>query len=253
MRRIRVLLVSVCWVLWATMAGAQQTQERFWVLWEHIEQTGSNCPNASTCNERRTYASRLFNPQNRENIYRLFGMLDFQAAVRGQKADHPDAPRICQHHDPEVVLGFDPEVLPLSEKLDALRGLKGVALDITRLKAPQGYEGNFGAKLQVAFEERFKQAGIAILSEEERLNAPGQPKLNIYFSNTNRATGCTYSVFASLSQTVLLTRNLQIKRAAGTWSFSTGPSQDFPNAVEYDAILRVADAFVRDFKMAQTK
>lgn len=253
MPRLLLLFLTVFWVFWATMAAAQQAQERFWVLWEHIERTGSNCPNATTCTERRTYASRLFNPQNRENIYRLFGMLDFQAAARGQKADHPDAPRICQHHDPEVVLGFDPEALPLSEKLEALRGLTGVAFDITRLKAPQGFEGDFGAKLQTAFEAQFKEAGIAILSEEERLKAPGQPKLNIYFSNTNRATGCTYSVFASLSQTVLLTRNLKTKLSAGTWSFSTGPSQDFPNAVEYDAVLRVADAFVRDFKKAQVQ
>ncbi|MEP3296077.1 MAG: hypothetical protein ABJO27_06285 [Pseudoruegeria sp.] len=247
---LRILVAAVSLLCLSAPLSAQGAEERFWVLWEHIEKVGQNCPNGTECKTKRTYASRLFEPASRESIYRLFGMLDFQAAARGEAADHADAPRICQHNDAEVLLGFDPERLRISDKLDALTGLYGVHIDVRNLKAPSGYSGDFGAGLQKEFEARFKAAGIRILSEEQMLEAPGQPKLNIYFSNTNQSTGCTYSVFASLSQTVLLTRNIRTKLTAGTWAFSTGPSTDFPNAHEYDAILRVADAFVRDYLKA---
>ncbi|SLN30747.1 hypothetical protein PSA7680_01474 [Pseudoruegeria aquimaris] len=232
------------------LAQGTTPQERFWILWEHIEQVGTDCPGGKNCETRRSYTSRLFEPADREGVYRLFGLLDLHAAKRGQAAEHPEAPRICQHNDPEVMLGFDPERLRLSEKIDALAGLPGVYVNLRGLKAPEGYEGDFGGKLQAAFESRFRNAGIRLLSKEEVERTPGQPKLNVYFSRTNPDTGCWFSVFASLSQTVLLTRDIRTKLVAGTWAMSSGRSASNPDIGEYDAILRVADAFVRDYLKA---
>lgn len=234
----------------ATSAGAE-VNERFWILWEHIEQRSENCRQAD-CTARHNYISRLFEPQDRQAIYRLFGMLDFQAATRGRAAEHPQAPRICQHYDAEILLGFDPERLELSNKVEALRELAGVEIDVRGLQAPAAFPGDFGERLQSEIESRFYAAGIRILSSEQAARTPGRPKLNIYFSNTNPRTGCTYSVFASLSQTVLLTRDTRVKLAAGTWAYSTGPSADFPEATEFDAILRVADAFIKDYLKANS-
>ncbi|MCT8159330.1 hypothetical protein [Pseudoruegeria sp. SHC-113] len=247
-----LIAVGLVMLLGGGGASAQplEPQERFWILWEHIEHSGQNCPDGASCETRRSYTSRLFEPLDKRGVYRLFGLLDLHAARRGQSAEHPEAPRICQHTDSEVLLGFDPERLRLSEKIDALAGLPGVHVNLRGLKAPEGFEGDFGGGLQAAFESRFKAAGIRLLTEEEMEQTPGQPKLNVYFSRTNPDTGCWYSVFASLSQTVLLTRDIRIKLVAGTWAMSAGYSADTPDATEYGSILRVADAFVRDYLKA---
>ncbi|RMD48133.1 MAG: hypothetical protein D6832_04540, partial [Alphaproteobacteria bacterium] len=59
-----------------------------------------------------------------------------------------------------------------------------------------------------------------------------------------------YSVFASLTQTVLLTRDVRTKLEVGTWAASDGPSDEYPDATEADAILRVIDRFIADWKKA---
>lgn len=82
---------------------------------------------------------------------------------------------------------------------------------------------------------------------------PGKPQLNIYFSNANAKTGCTYSLFASLSQTMLLTRNHTVKLKVGTWGSTGGPSADFPHGNEYDAVMRVVDKLLADYKRANSK
>lgn len=245
--------ILTAWVVLLLLGSPVQAEnkERFWILWENIEEVAENCRGAG-CQTRRNYISRLFEPQDRQAVYRLFGLLDFHAAVRGRAAEHPDAPRICQRYDAEVVLGFDPERFKMAGKTEALRDLKGVRIDVRNMRAPAAYQGDFGGRLQSEIESRFYAAGIRILSAEQVMTTPGQPKLNIYFSNANLKTGCTYSVFASLSQTVILTRDVRIKISAGTWAYSTGPLADYPDATEYDAILRVADAFVKDYLKANS-
>lgn len=223
--------------------------DRLWVLWEHVAPR-ADCDDETPCTPRRSYTTRLVGSPPLPRLQHTFGLLDRLALLRGQPPEHPQAPRICQDQDAEVLLGFDPEAMSLSEKLDALRGLQGVYFDVHSLKAPIGYTGDFGGFLQAEIERRFRNAGIRVLTEEERMQTPGRPKLNVYFSNTDPVTGCHYSVFASLSQTVLLTRNVLTKLEVGTWAASDGPSSDFPNATESDAILRVIDKFISDFKRA---
>lgn len=235
----------------ATLSKADPIEkDRFWILWEKYNFSGSNCPDGKECQRNRRFSSRLFEPNNDTDIFRLFGMLDASAFAQGRHVQHPEAPRICQHYDAEVRLGFNPEPMPLSDKLDALRGLEGLYFDVSRLAAPDGFKGDFGKSLQQMFTAKFEAADIPILTEDEVLKTPGQPKLAVYFSRANKDTGCTYSVFASLSQTALLTRNLNTKLRVGVWSFSARPSAEFPDRDEHAAILSVADAFVRDFQIA---
>jgi len=231
--------------------GAETDQEdRFWILWEKYHLVGPHCPTGKECKKIRHFSSRLFEPSNHADIFRLFGMLDGSALAKGQDVQHAEAPRICQHQDPEVLLGFDPEAMPLSDRIDALKGLEGIYFDVSRLKAPANFSGDFGSDLQQAFIEKFNQAGIRILEEDDISHTKGQPKLAVYFSKANANTGCTYSVFASLSQTALLTRDLTTKLRVGVWSHSARATAEFPDLNEYDAILSVADALVRDFQIA---
>lgn len=232
-----------------------QSGDRFWILWEKFQYAGEGCPNGPNCLVRRNFTSRLFPDVELSSIYRLFGLMDGSALAEGRLSEHPDAPRICQHNDAEVVLGFDPEALPKSEKIEALRGLKGVSFNLTKLKAPPGARNDFGPSLQKAFEARFRAAGLKILTPEQAKRTPGQPELAVFFAYTDPDGHCeyTYSVFASLSQTVLLTRDLRIKISAGVWAYSTKPPAGDAHGSEYDSILKIADALVKDYLSVNPK
>lgn len=198
--------------------------DRFWILWEKRSFVGIGCPTGSECRQIRNFTSRMFQPRNLDSIYRLFGQLDGRALADGRLAVELDAPRICQHNASEVQLGFNPETHPISDKLDALKDLKGIGLDIRAIKPPPGYSDTFGAELQSEFEQVLARAGLPVVTPELAQSLPGQPVLNIYFSFQDANGDCDYrySVFASLSQTALLTRNLTTKLSVGVWSFSTG-------------------------------
>lgn len=216
-----------------------------------MEKAGSGCPDSPQCLTRRNYTSRLFENADLETMYRLFGMMDGSALAKGRLAEHPDAPRICQHTDAEVLLGFDPERLPKVEKIEVLRGLAGVSFNLRNLKPPPGYSSDFGRKMHAGFEQKLKAAGIAVIPDHELTRTPGQPVLNIFFSHNDFNGDCEYeySVFASLSQTVLLSRDLRIKVSAGVWSFSTGSKSADHRGNEAAAILSVADRFIEDYRL----
>ena len=238
-------------LVWLSASPARaEVHERFWILWERFQYIGEHCPNDPRCEVRRNFTSRLFSDIDKDAMYRLFGLMDGRALSEGRLPEHPDAPRICQHNDSEVLLGFDPERLPKVEKIEVLRDLPGVYFDLRKLKAPPGESSTFGARVHQAFLSRFKAAGIKVLTEAELLQTPGQPTLNVYFSHTgdddDDRCEYTYSVFASLSQTVLLSRNVRIKVSAGTWSFSARPTGR-ATGTEFGALVSVADALVKDY------
>lgn len=248
--RVAVLGCLAGAFLAASPVSAQE-ENRFWILWERMERAGTGCPDNPLCLTRRNYTSRLFENADLETMYRLFGMMDGSALAKGRLAEHPDAPRICQHNDAEVLLGFDPERLPKVEKIEVLRGLAGISFNLRSLKPPPGHSSDFGRKLHLRFEQKIKAEGIPVIPEHQLSATPGQPVLNIFFSHNDFNGDCEYeySVFASLSQTVLLSRDLRIKVSAGVWSFSTGSKSDGHRGNEADAILSVADRFIEDFRL----
>ena len=253
--KLSALTLGLSLALGAAGLAVAEPRDRFWILWERYQNAGQDCPNGPRCITKRAYTSRLFAEDDTDAMYRLFGMMDGTALSQGRLAEHPDAPRICQHNAAEVVLGFDPVNLPKSEKVEALRGLKGFGLDVRSLSAPPGFPDTFGSSLQTELEAKFALAGIKVLSEDEVAVTPGQPKLNIYFSFTDPDGHCdyTYSVFASLAQNVLLTRDLRVKLSAGVWSFSTGSTAAHHTGNERDAILRIADQFIKDHRLTNPK
>ncbi|WP_412550749.1 hypothetical protein [Shimia sp. MIT910701] len=230
-------------------------KDRFWILWERVSFVGSHCPGGAQCQERRSFSSRPLDTSNTGFIYRLFGVRDGGPRAGTLPRDHPDAPVICQKNQAALSLGFDPRALPRSEKGEVLRGVKQLHLDLTTLKPPPGFDATFGSRLHKAYVGRLREAGIRVVPKDQLHLVPGQPTLNLYFSFSDPDDLCKYeySVFASLSQEVLLTRDLRIKVAAGVWSYSTGSTAKDHQGTEADAILRVLEAFVRDHQQANAR
>ncbi len=229
----------------AVAASAQAAPEdRFWLLWEH-RQTDEDCDGAAC---ESAYRSRLFTPENDEWLYRMFGPADHGAIDEGQ---NPDAPRICQNNLEPGAPEYDTERQFLSDKLDALRGLIGVGVDLRNMRPPPGYSSSFGTELQEEFETRLRAAGLLVLDPAEAARLPGQPKLGVFFSFTDPDSSCdyTYSVFASLTQTALLSRDLSTKLSVGVWSYSSRPTAEAWLS-ERELVVGVADAFVDDFLRA---
>lgn len=231
-------------------AASQTDISRIWLTWEHIRPNKELCQKKNLCRPISHFVTRLFEEPSLQRARAIVGSLDALAAKRAIKVPASETPRFCQNVNAMKVLGFDSEAWPLSKKLDALRGIKGIHFDLRTLKPPVGYVGEFGAGVQTIVEQKFHKAGLRVLSKAEMEKTSGQPRLNIYFSNTNPQTGCHFRVFARFSQTVLLSRNHTVKLRAGTWGMSGGFSKEFPNRSEFDAILVVVDQLLADYRRA---
>lgn len=249
---LRTTLVVLPFLI-ATQLMAQSDLNRLWFTWEHTIVDSDLCRQKNLCKPVSRYITRLFEQPETARARSLIGAMDVLASKRGQPAEHPDAPQTCQNVNAMTVLGFDPENWEMSEKLAALRDLPGIYFSVRKLKAPAHYEGAFGDQLQELIEQKFRKSGIRTLTKKQMEVTRGQPRLNIYFSNTNKDTGCWFSVFASLSQTVLLTRNHTVKLRAGTWGMSGGYSNEHPNRTELDAIIIVVDRLIADYWKANSR
>jgi len=234
-------------------AVAQEPKHRVWFSIEKHAVDPTLCQQKNVCFPVSNFDTHLAEEASQENVTKMANSLTELAKLRGYDSNELEPPKMCQHVEAAKVLGFDPEQWPESEKLDTLIGLKGVYVALQTLKAPPGYEGPFGEQIQSEVVRKFAAAGIRILTEEERDQTPGKPHLNLYFSHTNPNTGCWFSVFSSLTQTALLTRNHTTKFKTGTWGFSGGYSADDPERAEYDAILLVIDKFIADYTTANTR
>jgi hypothetical protein len=235
-------------------AAAQSGARNFtWMTWEQRAVDANLCRTKGVCTAQRKYITRLVEEPTEQKARELVGAIDQLAKLRGRPVEHPETPKMCRQTEAGKILGFNPEHWAMSDKSAALKGLQGVYFSVQTIKGPKGYKGVFGLDLQQRMEHRFLSTRLPILTEEQMEITPGKPQLNIYFSNTKPKTGCTYSVFVSFTQTMLLTRNHTVKLKVGTWGASGGPSADFPNGNELDAILRVIDKFLSDYKRANIR
>lgn len=244
------LVLSTWWFVFSPLSAQAQSENYTWMVWEQRKVDRNLCETKNLCSPQRKYITRLVEQPTEQKAREMLGAIAQLAKLRGQPVEHPEAPHICRHTEAGKILGFDPELWDMSDKLAALKNLDGVYFSVHTMKGPKTYKGQFGLDIQKDMEARFAEAGLLVLSEEQMEQTAGKPHLNIYFSNTNPKTGCTYSVFASLTQTMLLTRNHTTKLKVGTWGFSGGPSNDHPNGTEYDAVMRVVDKFLDDYKRA---
>ncbi|MEM7240683.1 MAG: hypothetical protein AAF429_00725 [Pseudomonadota bacterium] len=248
MRRHLLTLAAIFWV--GSTALAEAPLNRIWFTWEQRATDRQLCAEKGHCDPVSRFITRLAEETDRKSAEQITGSMARLAERRGQSAEHPEAPNWCQQTDAQAILGFEAESWPESEKIKTLEGLEGVHFELSNLRGPYSYIGDFGPNVQAEVVRKFDIAGIPVLSAEEVKITPGKPILNVYFSNTDPDTGCWFSVFAALSQTMLLTRNHTIKIRAGSWGMSGGYSNENPDRAEFDAIMLVIDRFIEDFKAA---
>ncbi|MGB1235907.1 MAG: hypothetical protein ACPG5U_09245, partial [Planktomarina sp.] len=121
-----------------------QTGERFWISREVLGHGIDNCRDGD-CPRISEYTTRLFAPYDDDRLRRLMALLDFQSAAAGKPIVHPETPEFCSQQlpDPNQVI-WNPEWMQTSDKLEALRGLQGLYVNVAGLKAPTGFSGDFG-------------------------------------------------------------------------------------------------------------
>lgn len=222
---------------------------RYWLLQQNSEQIGQSCPEGVGCSTHSSYVVRSFPHGSESLVQPLIALLD----PAGQAG--ADVPVFCAAGDSAARLGFDPESVPPAHKLAALKGLTAIGLDLRKTKPPPGAVADFGDILHNAFAEKLQAAGLLVVTPEVAKTLPGQPSFNVYFSFTEGYGDCNYrySIFASLSQTALLTRDLQTKVVVGVWSISVKtPSQD-ASGTEMANLIGVAEALVVDFQQANSR
>ncbi len=250
MRSLVHLLIFVSCIVLIPFTVSAQSKNYTWMVWEQRAVDPQLCRKKGVCTPQRNFITRLIEEPTEQKAREMLGAIDQLAIMRGTPVEHPEAPKMCRKIEAGKILGFDPELWEISDKLAALKGLQGVYFSVQAIKGPKGYKGAFGLDLQKSMTDRFHAAGLPVLTEDQMDQTPGKPQLNVYFSNTKPETGCTYSVFVSFTQTMLLTRNHTVKLKVGTWGASGGPSADDPNTNELGAILRVIDKFLSDYRRA---
>lgn len=253
--RIGTFLLPVMGMMLAVPAHSLDNGDefdRYWISREHVSTGLDNCRDGQ-CPRFSEFTTRNIDTNDADMLRRIMALLDFQSTARGLPLEHPETPQFCARQIPptdQVI--WNPEWMQMSHKLEALRGLEVLHVDVSGLSGPDGYEGDFGGNLQSVLEQKFGAAGIKIVSKEDLVLVPSQPKLSVFFSTTDPDTGCWLSVFATMTQTAVLTRNIDVKLNVGSWAFMRGYDGDNPDASEYDAIVDVFDGFVKDYTEANS-
>lgn len=245
-------LIALLLCLTATSLHAE---DRFWLLWERFHRVGPDCPNGAGCLTKREFSSRPLASEHAADVYRMFGVMDPRSFGETFRAPDPDAPAVCDSQNTAVALGFDPLAVPQSLKIEALRGITAIHVDLTRLKPAPGQPDDFGKRVHRTFVAKLTAAGLRVVDNEVIKTIPGQPTLQVFFSFNDPQGHChyEYSVFASLTQDVMLARDIRIKINAGVWAFSTGSKDAAHSGDERAAILRVADALIRDHRQVNPR
>ncbi|MEM0976446.1 MAG: hypothetical protein AAGJ34_02805 [Pseudomonadota bacterium] len=228
----------------AAQAQFSHAENWIWAVWENESVDPLLCAERGFCDPISTYISVIQEKPTREEAKRIIGALTLHSNTRANLKQTKPPPPICKHVDAASVLGFDPELWEMSDRALALRGLEGVYLSVEKMRGPESYGDSFGTDLQAKIQERFDRVGLKVLTEDEMYAHPGQPEMNIYFSNTNPDTGCQFRLYAGVSQTVLLSRNHTVKIKAGTWGMTGGYVKEDPSVDEMRSILIVVDAFL---------
>ncbi|MEM9350928.1 MAG: hypothetical protein AAGA47_11765 [Pseudomonadota bacterium] len=225
-------------------AGAQTAEiNDFWVFWERSVPTLGECATGQDC-AQSLYFGHYIDGMDTNQAQRFFDGL-------GRFASTPRNTNIRLGQSP-VCLGPQPEALPdatqlaLAERVETLRGLDGVYIDLRGVRGPQSARGSFGDKAQAFMLEVFARHDIPILTKKEAAARPGNPVLSMRYSA--ELNGCRpWSVTLSLSQRVLLARAPTIMLQTTTWSSSARQDESNADFLEDNAMQQVLLAFAQSW------
>ncbi len=239
--RIAVIYLLV----WLSFAGPGRADEKnnIWIMWERVIDERGDCSGAG-CADIRDFQSHFLMNLPARDATSLFSSLAPMARRYGSANVRHDALPLC----PAAVGGDEP--LELSDKVDTLRGLDGIFVDLRGVRGPAGYQGQFGADAQAYLTDSFAMAGIAMKTRAEYENSQTVAALSLRYSPD--VAGCRpWSVILSLKQNATLLRDPAIMIEAVTWSASARQDE---NNIEYNAGQAAQDAirlFVADYLKAQ--
>ncbi|MEE9389074.1 MAG: hypothetical protein V3U96_10735 [Paracoccaceae bacterium] len=139
--------------------------------------------------------------------------------------------------------------LKISGPSEALRGLKGVFLDLKRM--PNTHESSLFVS-QVT--ETFQKLNIPILTKEQAAALPGNPRLSIQFSDNKDVAGCIVPFRATmkLTEEMVTVRDPSIKLDMSVWSASIGQNLGNTNFTGSMALESALSRFVEDFQEANS-
>ena len=140
-----------------------------------------------------------------------------------------------------------------SDPSEALKGLPGIYVFTDYLAEPVHLKGKFNGAIHDEIEARLMAGGIKVITKEELPSIPGQPRMEVYFSKANTETGCSFAVWISVRQTMLLGRDKKILLLSGTWGSGGAHLRQYSDAPEFNTIMNHVDRFVADYKTANSK
>ncbi|MDG1531939.1 MAG: hypothetical protein P8Q99_11365 [Paracoccaceae bacterium] len=228
-----------------------KAKSNLWIMWENIS-AGTNCTAGQDCPNQKSFLSHFILNIPSTEAGQFFQSLEPMTKAKGSaNLPHKRSP-ICLDNTNDVGPATPSteavNALALAEKKDTLRGLNGVFVDLRAVIGPAGYKGTFGQVSHTHLSEQFALAGIPILSKDNMLLAPGNPELSIRFSP--EIQGCRpWSLSFSLKQTMLLSRDLNVKLRNTSWSTSSGQDQSDIDYDVDDALRDVVKVFIHDYKL----
>jgi len=258
---IRLGLAGLSWVtLTAGLAWASDISvlDRYWIVRELYAPPQHPCLPDDACGDSTSIEVAPLQSDDPDQIERIFHTMTALQEASPVPAPHPDQPALCAARAAhqagvagvQIPEGWDPERLEKSAKHEGLRGLTAIYVDLSGLAGPNGWTGDFGGDLQARVVTRFAEEGLRLLTKDEVEAHPGKPQMAVYLSHTNPDTGCWWSIFSSVTETAVLTRDLNVKLRAGIWSLSQGFSADDPDRAEFDAVALIVETFLADWRAA---
>lgn len=140
------------------------------------------------------------------------------------------------------------EVLTGDRKRETMRDLTGVEVVIEPVRPDAEQDGLSTSKLRSDVEAQLHEAGIRILSTEERRTEPGHPYLYVSITTVKTGSLYAYAIDISLNQTVTLTRHPSIQTFAPTWSVqASGLISASHLATIFEQVRGYVSKFIRDY------
>jgi hypothetical protein len=155
-------------------------------------------------------------------------------------------------HAPAIVAALpqtdSSAILSGERKRETLRDLTGVEVVVEQVRSDAEQDGLSASQLKRQVESQLDQAGIRVLSPQERLTQPGHAYLYVSINTVKTASIYSYAIEISLNQTVRLTRHPTIATFAPTWTAQVAGTTTVSQLHTIrESVIHYVDAFIHDY------
>ncbi|MEM6480012.1 MAG: hypothetical protein AAF647_13365, partial [Pseudomonadota bacterium] len=171
-----LLLIFMC----ATPLCAQENAgtDEFWIIWERELSAIEPCEEED-CSHSITLG-HFIGDMEPKAAQKFFSGLGRFAAGPGDTHIRLPENALCFAGDAHDMP--DPTTLERADKVDTLRGLTGVHVDLRGVRGPQSFKGSFGERAQAFMLRIFEEHDIPILTKEAAQASPGNAVLSMRYS-----------------------------------------------------------------------